>query len=513
MTTQAKKAPGPDLSEGVPIVDLGEDGLLEGHVGKEIVVLARAGDQIHAVAGKCTHYGGRLARGLLVGETIRCPLHHACFSIRTGEALHAPAFDPISRWKVERRGDRIFVTAKVAEMPDLSSPSASREGLAPNRIVIVGGGAAGFAAAEMLRRQRFEGTLTLFSDDDRAPYDRPNLSKDYLAGQAQEEWMPLRPQSFYEDNDIDLRLGTRVEFINAQDGTVSLVGGGSVAFDRLLLATGAEPVRPDFPGSTGPNVLTLRSFADCQVIVERAKGAKRVVVLGASFIGLEVAAALRARDIDVHVIAPEGRPFERVLGAAMGDFIRSLHERRGVVFHLGSKAAAVQDGRVTLSEGKTLDADFIIAGIGVKPRTELAERSGIALERGVRVDGLLQTSAPNVFAAGDIARWPNPHGGAPIRVEHWVVAERQGQTAARNMLGYREKYTAVPFFWSRHYDIQINYVGYAEKWDELEAEGDIAAGDCRLRFKHDGRALAVATISRDRENLQAEVAMERDQAA
>jgi apoptosis-inducing factor 3 len=349
----------------------------------------------------------------------------------------------------------------------------------------------------------------MLSNDDAAPVDRPNLSKDYLAGTAPEEWIPLKPDDFYAENGIELRLKANVAAIDARSREVALADGSKVPCDRLLLATGAEPVRLSFPGADQPHVHTLRSLSDSRAIVERAKTARRVVVMGASFIGLEVAASLRARKIEVHVVAPEKRPMERILGPGMGDFVRSLHEEHGVVFHLEDTVSAIDGKRVTLKSGGTIEADFAVMGVGVRPRIELAERMGLAIDRGVVVDAYLETSAPGIFAAGDIARWPDPHSGQPIRVEHWVVAERQGKAAALNMLGLRQKFVDVPFFWSQHYDIPINYVGHAEKWDELAIEGDIAGKDCLLRFKLKGRTLAVASIFRDVASLQEEVAMER----
>ena len=361
----------------------------------------------------------------------------------------------------------------------------------------------------MLRREQYQGSIVMLSNDSAAPVDRPNLSKDYLAGNAPEDWVPLRPDSFYPENGIELRLDTNVVGIDTRAREVTLADGDKVGYDQLLLATGAEPVRLSIPGAEQPHVYTLRSLADSRAIIAQAKLAPRAVVLGASFIGLEVAASLRARDVEVHVVAPEKRPMERVLGPQMGDFVRSFHEQHGVIFHLENTATAIDRQRVTLKSGELLNANLVVAGIGVRPRTALAEAAGLALDRGVAVNAYLETSAPGIFAAGDIARWPDVHSGANIRVEHWVVAERQGQAAARNMLGQREPFTAVPFFWSQHYDVPINYVGHAEGWDELAIDGDIAARDCMLHYKRNGRVLAAASIYRDVESLKAELAMEQ----
>jgi NADPH-dependent 2,4-dienoyl-CoA reductase/sulfur reductase-like enzyme/nitrite reductase/ring-hydroxylating ferredoxin subunit len=499
---------GPDLAQGIALAQLADGGKLVGHAGGEQVLLVRRGTQMFAIGAECTHYHGPLVDGIVVDDTVRCPWHHACFDLRTGEAVRAPAFDPVACWSVEQRDGKIFVREK-RERP-ATAPRSKIPGKEPEKIVIVGGGAAGFAAAERLRRERYQGSIVMLSSDDAAPIDRPNLSKDYLAGSAPEEWVPLRPDSFYSENGIDLRLNSNVIDIDARSREVVLANGNKVPYDRLLLATGAEPVRLSIPGADQPHVHTLRTLADCRAIIARAQTARRAVVLGASFIGLEVAAALRTRGIDVHVVAPEKRPMERILGPGMGDFVRSLHEEHGVVFHLENTAAAIDGNQVKLKDGGTLAAELVVVGVGVRPRIELAERAGLTIDRGVVVNAWLETSVPEILAAGDIARWPDPHGGEMIRVEHWVVAERQGQTAALNMLGRRERHTDVPFFWSQHYDVQINYIGHAERWDELAVDGDIAGKDCLLRFKRDGRVLAVASIFRDVESLQAEVAMERD---
>ena len=436
---------------------------------------------------------------------MRCPWHHACFDLRSGEALRAPALSPIECWKVEQSAGRIFVKEKREQPKPQPLPTTHGVG----RIVIVGGGAAGFAAAEMLRRRGFGGSIVMVSHDAAPPVDRPNLSKDYLAGNAPEDWLPLRPDEFYAENGIELNLGAEVAGIDAKTRKVTVAGGKSWGYDRLLLATGAEPVRLPIPGADQPQVLTLRSLADCRAIIKRTENARRAVVIGASFIGLETAAALRSRDIDVHVVAPEERPMERVLGPQMGNFVRALHEEHGVIFHLGDTVAGIDGKRATLKSGGRLEADLVVVGVGVRPRLALAEQAGLSTDRGVTVNAYLETSAPGIFAAGDIARWPDPHSKDNIRVEHWVVAQRQGQTAARNMLGAREVFDAVPFFWSQHYDVPINYVGHAEKWDEIAIDGDIKGRDCVLRYKQKGRVLAVASIYRDVDSLKAEVAMEK----
>lgn len=498
MASHANEDAGLDLTEGVTLANFGDTPMLRGHVGKKAVLLVRVGDEILAVGAKCTHYSGPLEKGIVVGDTVRCPLHHACFSLRTGEALGAPAFDPLPCWQVEREGDRIVVRERFASEPQRAVSAMGQ----PQDIVIIGGGAAGFACAEMLRRRGYQGRLTMLSQDADAPCDRPNLSKDYLAGKAPDEWMPLKSEGFYGESNIDLQLGTEVSGIDVSARVVTITGGRTFPFDRLLIATGAEPVRVSIPGADQPNVFTLRSFADSRAIVERAKSAKSAVVLGSGFIGLETAAALRARGLDVQVVSLDARPLEKVLGPELGDFIRELHENHGVRFQMGTSLASIGADAVALSSGAELPADLVIIGVGVRPNTALAEAAGIANDHGILVDDYLETTAPGIFAAGDVARWRDGQIGHTHRVEHWVVAERQGQIAAENMLGAGKPFRDVPFFWSAHYDVTVRYVGHAEGWDRLEVDGDIAARDCLVSYKKGGKLVAVAAIGRDAQALE-----------
>jgi NADPH-dependent 2,4-dienoyl-CoA reductase/sulfur reductase-like enzyme/nitrite reductase/ring-hydroxylating ferredoxin subunit len=507
MGGEAAPLSGPDLELGVPVADVPVGGMLAGHAGGKPILLARVGAEWFAIGASCSHYSGPLPEGLLVGDTVRCPWHHACFSLRTGEALRPPALNAVSCWQVEQRGDRVYVTG---EAPRARAGSAARPaGVRVDSVVIVGSGAAGESAAETLRGDGYQGRLTLYDTDADAPYDRPNLSKDYLAGTASEDWLPLHPPEFYRDHGIEI-VRRRVAALEPKARRIRLDDGSTQEFGALLLATGASPVRLPSGLETGnPRVYYLRTLGDSKAIIATAGGGKRAVILGASFIGLEVAASLRARELEVHVVAPDARPLERVMGAQLGEFIQRLHEEHGVRFHLRQKAARIADGAVTLESGERLDADLVVAGIGVRPNLGLAEKAGLPMDAGVLVDGQLQTDAPGIFAAGDIARWPDPHTGERIRVEHWVVAQRQGQAAARSILGQGEAFEAVPFFWSQHYDVPINYVGHAERWDSIRIDGDISARDCAVRFERAGRTLAVATIYRDRESLEAEVGMER----
>ncbi|HEV8262930.1 MAG TPA: FAD-dependent oxidoreductase [Burkholderiales bacterium] len=500
---EEQKLSGPDLSEGVALSDLADGKMLLGHAGGEAVLLARRGEEIFAVGATCTHYSGPLSEGLLVDGTVRCPWHHACFDLRTGAPLRAPALNPIPCYEVLWQRERVHVGRRLPE-PKLPAGPVG----APARIVILGAGAAGCCAATTLRREGYRGRLALIGADADLPVDRPNLSKDYLAGTAPEEWLPLHPREFFDEHRIELVLGARALSVDTARKQVILEGGRTYGYDKLLLATGADPVKLDLPGGDLPHVHYLRTLGHSRAIIAAAKTARHAVVIGSSFIGLEVAASLRARNLEVHVVGPDAVPLAKVMGPELGAFIRKVHEEHGVLFHLGTRPRAIDGKSVTFDNGERVPADLVVIGVGVRPEVSLAEKAGLSVDRGVLVDEYLQTSVAGVFAAGDIARWPDRHSGERIRVEHWVVAERQGQTAARNMLGKRERFDAVPFFWSAHYDVGINYVGHAGAWDRVGIEGSLEARDAAVRYLAGGRTLALATIYRDQESLQFERQLE-----
>lgn len=493
---------GPDFEKGCDIDKVPDEGMLLGHAFGQAVLVARQGPKLFAIGATCTHYGGPLAKGLMVDCTVRCPWHHARFDLRTGDAIAAPALNDVASYDIEKRGERFFVTGKI------DKKLARKPRSSPESVVIVGAGAAGGAAAEMLRREGYDGRVTLLGADEFLPYDRPNLSKDYLAGTAPEDWIPLRPAEFYREQKIETLTNTSVTTIDLQKKQVTLANGRSLDYGALLLATGAQPVRLSIPGDDLPHVCYLRTLADSRHIIDQAKTARRAVVIGASFIGLEVAASLRERKLEVAVVGKASLPLEKILGRELGQLIHETHEAHGVKFHLGRTPVVIQDRGVQLDDGTILDCDMVVVGIGIRPNTALAEKAGIPIDDGVLVNEYLETNVPGVFAAGDIARWPDPRAGR-IRVEHWVVAQRQGQTAARNILGADEPFNLPPFFWSNHFDVHIRYVGHGTGGNRATVCGDLKSKDASVVFRAGDKLTAVASVGRDLENLKAELALER----
>jgi len=501
---KAQKPQGPNLKSGIDYESLIENSPLLGHVDGEPVMLVRQGENVFAIGATCTHYSGPLAEGLVVGETIHCPWHHARFSLRTGEAEGAPALNPVACFTVQREGGKIKVDRKKNSSFEMVCPQN------PDSIVIIGAGASGAACADMLRQKGYRKPITLVGDEEPGPVDRPNLSKDYLAGKAPEEWIALRTRDYYESIHVELVTTDPAINIDLVAHKTTLRSGRVLPYGMLLLATGAEPQTIPIEGAGLPHVHRLRTLADSRAIIANAQRAKRCVVIGSSFIGLEVAAALRDRGLEVAVVGKEKVPLERVLGPEFGAFIKILHEQHGVHFYLGATPQAIRKDRVELTNGTRIESEMVVLGVGVSPRTALAKDAGITVDNGIVVDESLRTSAQDIFAAGDVARYPDPISGENVRIEHWVLAERQGQAVARAMLGIGGPFRDVPFFWSQHYDVQISYVGHASSWDELQVIGDLTKGNACVVYRLGRRVMAVATIGRDRVSLAAEAALEQN---
>ena len=490
---------GPDLgTEGLPIEALDGDVPVKAQVGGEPVIVVQTPEGVCVVGGKCTHYGAPLGDGICVDGEIRCPWHHAAFDVTTGEPVGGPALNPIPVYETSVVDGKVVVTGRR----EATRPNLSKTG--PESIVIVGSGAAGAAAAEALRRHGFSGPITLIGEE--PPIDRPNVSKDYLAGTAPEEWMPLRSPGFYADAGIELITRRTVKSIDPRARLVEMADGTTLKYDALLLAPGAEPEELEVPGADFAHVRYLRTLEDSKAIISALRSDPKVVVIGAGFIGLEVAASLRQREIDVTVVGIEEVPLMEVMGETMGRFIADLHREHGVVFEWGRNVEKITEDTVILDDGTELLADLVVVGIGVLPRTELAEAAGLTVDDGVVVDDRLRTSDAGIWAAGDIANYPRPDGSR-ARVEHWVHAQRQGQAAARNILGHDLPYIQPPFFWSQHYDVPINVTGFLDGWEEDVVVGDPGERDVLVAYRGKGLIRAVATIYRDRESLRAEHAL------
>ena len=347
--------------------------------------------------------------------------------------------------------------------------------------VIVGASLAGAKAAETLRAEGFDGRLTLIGAEEERPYERPPLSKDYLRGEVGREKVYVHAEDFYAEQSIDLRLGRTAVDVNTSVNELTLDDGERLRYDGLLLTTGAEPRQLRIPGNDLDGVHYLRSVKDSDVLRERLDRGGAVVVVGAGWIGAEVAASARQRGLEVTLIDPNQVPLERVLGIEVGSVYRDIHAGHGIQMRMATGVEAFEGDkaveRVRTSDGRELECDFVVVGVGVQPRTELAAQAGISVNDGILVDEHLQTSAPAVFAAGDAARAEHPFYGQGIRVEHWANALHQGPAAARNMLGQADAYDRVPYFFSDQYDVGMEYSGFAHNWDRVVFRGDPASGE------------------------------------
>ncbi|SEP76848.1 FAD-dependent oxidoreductase [Microlunatus flavus] len=499
----------PDLTAGVSLADFGPDGLLAGKVGDADVLLAVWTDglglaQVSALDAACTHRGAPLGNGRRVGDAVVCPFHHACFDLRTGEATQAPAFAPLKRWSVSVDGDRVTVAAEPEPAP--GTPLRVDDDRGVGRVVVVGGGAAGFAAVERLRRTGYDGSLAMVSTEPGLPLDRTELSKNYLSGAKQAGDLPLLPADWYAAHDVETHLGVTATALDLAERVVSLDDGTELGYDALVLATGAAPVRPNLPGFDREDVHLLRTQADADGIlaaVEAAGEGVRVVVVGLGFIGLEVAAALRQREVDVTVVGPGEVPMTSQLGEDLGRVLRSLHEENGTRF-VDGRAAGWDGSALQLEDGTVVAGDLLVVGVGVEPRTGLAEAAGLEVDDGVLVDATFETAVRGVFAVGDIARFPDPVTGRPIRVEHWAQAQRSGALAAMNLLGAQEPLGEPPFYWTMQFGKSFRLSGHAESLEGGEADGSAADRSLLVTFREEGRVVAAAGLGRDADLLRVE---------
>jgi NADPH-dependent 2,4-dienoyl-CoA reductase/sulfur reductase-like enzyme/nitrite reductase/ring-hydroxylating ferredoxin subunit len=489
------------------------DGLKEAEMrqvsaGETPVLLAKVNGKVFALGAYCTHYGAPLVEGALNGERIICPLHHACFKVTTGDLLEPPAMDALPSFDVRVADGRILV--KIPDEPsDRRTPEMSKrdETADPRKFIILGGGAAGYAAAQTLREDGFRGRILMITRENRLPYDRPNLSKDYLHGHAQPEWMPLRGDEFYDECDIETLRGRDVISVDVSSKKISFRDGEPITYDALLVATGGTARQLEIPGVEWANVKTLRSFDDADSIINlateaQAKGSTRASIIGASFIGMEAAYSLTERGFAVTVIAPEAVPFERILGPEVGAMFQQLHENRGVRFKLGANVVQFlgkdRAQAILLNNGENVETDLIVMGVGVRPATDFLQGIQLHKDGGVITDQYLQFG-DGIYAAGDIARFPDQRTGESTRIEHWRTAEQQGRIAAHNMAGKQTVYDSVPFFWTEQYGVSLRYVGHVQQWDEVIIEGNIADHDFIACYVKNGRILAAAGCGRDRD--------------
>jgi len=486
--------------------DLKDGEMKEVKVGETEVLLARVKDEYFALASKCTHYGAPLADGAIDKENCKvvCPWHHACFDLRTGKHLEAPGLDGLPRFGVRVEGDEVFVTVPDDSSDRITNPMTTYHPNHAESYVIVGGGAAAAYAAEGMREAGFTGRIEVITKEHELPYDRPNCSKEYLSGDAPEEWMPLRDRKFYEDHNILFHLDATVAKLDAGEQEIHLEDGEIIYYDKALICTGGIPRKLNIPGADAENLHYLRSLADSRQIRDAGKEAKKAVVIGASFIGMEGAMSLQKLDVEVQVVAPEEVPFAKAFGKEVGQRIQQAHEEAGVRFHLGTQTEkfTTKDGKITevqLSNGSTIKADIVLVGIGVEPATDFVEGLDKEKDGSIRADHYLHAGS-SVYVAGDVASYP--HHGEHTRIEHWKVACQQGRIAAFNMAGKPTPYEMAPFFWTAQQDMRLQYLGHASDFDEVKIDGSLKDKEFIAYYRKDGKDLAALACGRGKEMVE-----------
>ncbi|MEH1847725.1 MAG: FAD-dependent oxidoreductase [Nostoc sp.] len=494
--------------------DLNDGEMRQVSVGETEILLTRLEGKFYAVGAHCTHYRVSLAQGVLSGHYVVCPWHNAYFDVTTGDQLEPPGLDSLACYGVRIEGENVIVSVPE-ETTGLRSPAMAQfnPDADGRTFVILGAGAAGAHAAEALRVAGYQGRIVMITQDDRLPYDRTKLTKDYFIGKTSSEEMPLRSPDFYKEHAIEVLLNKQVKqvqttakaitFTDSASSSDAGASGDSLTYDALLVATGGKPRQLDIPGADLQNILTLRSFDDTDRILTLSKQKGQAVVIGSSFIGMETAAGLSQHGLKVTVISPDSVPFKKTLGEEIGKLFQQVHEENGVSFKLGRKAVQFEGSdkveAVILDNGDRLKADIVIVGIGVQPATDFLEGIDLHPKDGsVVVDEYLR-AADGIYAAGDIARYPDWRTSESLRVEHWRVAAQQGRIAAHNMAGKAVKFRGLPLFWTMQFKFPLRYIGHAKSWDEIIVDGDLQKQEFIAFYVKENKVLAVATSNKNTE--------------
>ena len=477
--------------------DLQDGEMKEVTVGDTPILLSRVDGKFYAIHGHCSHYGASLAQGALYNTQVICPWHHACFDVTTGEQKEGPGLDNVAAYKVTVKNNQVLVhLPEVISAPASPAKASSADS---KHTLVIGGGAAATHAVQAMRAAHYTGKITIVTEENDLPYDRTALSKKFLQGNATADELSLREADFYEGSAIELKH-QRVTQLNAEAKTARLEDGETIAYDQALLSSGSKVNALSVPGSDYTNVYTLRSLSDSQAIREAAQSAQRVVIIGASFIGMECAASLQSVGCTVTVVAPDVYPFASKWGDRIGKMIRSLHETEGIQFRAERKVERIEGNgraqRVVLDDGETLPADLVVVGIGVHPATDFVTGLEKADDGGIVVDEHLM-AGHDIYVAGDIAQFP--YAGQPVRIEHWRLAAQQGAVAGRNLAGMEEVFDRVPFFWTAQQGKNIRYVGHAESYDEIVYQGKVEEQDFIAFFIKDNSVRAALGMNRDAE--------------
>ncbi len=503
------------------VEDFADGAMWQVTVGGTDVLVARVGEGFHAVYAYCSHYGAPLAEGALSEGRVVCPWHHACFELKSGRQLEPPGQDGLRRFDVRVDDGQVLVRVPSDFEAHPAAPMAKRSaptgpGADEETFVILGGGAAGAYAAEALREEGFDGRIVMVTADHFLPYDRVNVSKDYLAGSIEEaEDLVLRSSAFYEAHDIEVKEGRRVTGVDAEARRLTFEGGETMVYDALILCTGGTPRTLDVDGAALDGIYTLRNIADSDVIQDAAQNVERVVIVGSSFIGMEGASSLRQlrEDLPITVVSPSAVPFAAVLGEEVGRMLQVLHEENGIAFRLEEHVARFEGegavAEVVLESGERLPADLVVVGIGVEPATGFLKGVDLAEDGGVIVDDRLR-AAEGLWAAGDIARFPDWRTGQPTRIEHWRLACQHGRLAGYNAAGRAEAFRSVPFFWSAQHGSSLRYVGHADSFDEVVIDGDLYAEEFIAYYVAEGEVRAAFGMGRDQKMAALEELMRRE---